>query len=181
MTVDVAPSPFATVDPASNIGSHVHNGEDYYTRGLRARFLIDEDKAAAAAKSEPAADIEYGFDKEKFFARSKARVAAGGLAPDLPNGFPKAMEGPMVWTGKDFDDTADCPEYVMMLSDDDKREIFAAVKHFIGEFDNCARPGLSHMPLSLPSAQKRQDKLRVLLLSATEEAECSLRVHLPAH
>jgi hypothetical protein len=66
--------------------------QSYYFVGLRERFHIDSLKSPAP-KDQPVkyADIGYDVDKERYKARGKARVAAGGLETDVPAFWPKQV------------------------------------------------------------------------------------------
>ena len=104
--------------------------EPYYSRGLRERYrlgaLIPTDDENA---SQPAANAQYEFDESTYRALVDKRLRAGGLEKDVPIGWPKAVRGPLVWKGADFD-----PEsaYVLRLSEHDKKEIQQALRYFNG-------------------------------------------------
>lgn len=104
---------------------------DYYSQGLRERFRIDALKLQPPAidKDEKYADIDYQIDEAKYMARSKAIVRAGGLETKVPAGFPKTLEGPLVWKGTDFQDE---DEYVIRLEESDKAELQQALDYFKG-------------------------------------------------
>lgn len=113
--------------------------EEYYSHGLRERFRIDGLKLPVAETGpetgpETYADIEYDVDEAKFQARSEARIRAGGLESSVPEGWPKAVQGPLVWTSTDFIDER---EYVYRLTDDNKAEILGALKYFKGGCASC--------------------------------------------
>jgi len=105
----------------------------YYSSGLRARFLadgmrVDQRDANGGGRSPPKyADIEYEIDVQKYLARSKARMAAGGLPTEVPAGWPQKLEGPLVWSSNDFPNE---DEYVYKLTDDDKTELLYALHSF---------------------------------------------------
>lgn len=104
--------------------------EDYYSPGLRARFQLDAAKAAApSAPKGPYADISYEVDEDAFRRRSAARVAAGGLATSVPPGWPTRVDGPLVWTGADYD-RVDESTYVYHLHPENMLEIDGALQHF---------------------------------------------------
>ncbi|KAK0644660.1 hypothetical protein B0T16DRAFT_460692 [Cercophora newfieldiana] len=106
--------------------------QNYYSRGLRARFATDgirAEQARIAAAAPSYADIDYEIDEQKYLARSKARVEAGGLPAEVPGGWPTKLEGPLAWSSDSFQDES---EYVYTLTDDDKTELLAALKTFKG-------------------------------------------------
>ena len=104
---------------------------DYYSRGLRERFRLDALKLQppVGEKGQVYADIGYEIDENKYHARSQARLRAGGLQITVPIGWPEALEGPLVWTGIDFEDES---RYILRLEDDDKAELNEALKCFKG-------------------------------------------------
>jgi hypothetical protein len=74
-------------------------------------------------------DIEYHPDEAKYRARRTRRFAEN---PDLanaplPDGFPKKVEGPIVWEG---DDWTDEEQWVYNLSNTELKEISNALTHF---------------------------------------------------
>lgn len=76
-------------------------------------------------------DIAYHPDVEKYLARSKRRLAE---SPDLPNvglppNFPKRVDGPIVWEGKDWSGE---DQWVYRLNELELREIDDALQHFKG-------------------------------------------------
>jgi len=101
----------------------------YYAQGLRARFHLDEIKTPLIKDDKTYADIGYMPDFAKYQSRSEARICAGGLESELPEGFPKAMTGPMVWSGADLSDKT-C---LHVLSEIEKNEIDQALEFFSGE------------------------------------------------
>lgn len=124
---------------APDTGSHKHNGEEYYSRGLRARFRLDGLKVKDASQGklahEASADIEYEFNEGKYLARARARLAEGGLATELPKGWPLRLEGPMAWVGDDFrkaDGSENDEKYVVVVNAEQKREVWAALLFFKG-------------------------------------------------
>jgi len=108
--------------------------QQYYSRGLRARFVTDgirAEQAKAAANAAGYADIDYDIDEKKYLARAKARVRAGGLPTEVPAGWPTELEGPLLWSSDSFPDES---EYVYTLTDADKAELLTALKKFRGLF-----------------------------------------------
>ncbi|KAI0599894.1 hypothetical protein F4775DRAFT_98737 [Biscogniauxia sp. FL1348] len=102
----------------------------YYPSETRQKFGRNLfPKARPAAEEVRYADIGYGFDEDKYLKRRDARVQAGGLRTDLPVGWPKALEGPLVWTKSDISD--DYP-IIYHLTESDKKEIVDALAYFKG-------------------------------------------------
>lgn len=98
----------------------------YYAQGLRARYHLDEIKTPLIKDDKVYAKIGYKPDLAQYLARSEARIRAGGLESELPAGFPKALSGPMCWSGADLTDETN----VHHLTDDERMEIDAALEHF---------------------------------------------------
>ena len=100
----------------------------YYAQGLRARYHLDEIKTPLVKDDKVYARIGHKPDLAQYLARSEARIRAGGLESELPAGFPKALSGPMCWSGADLTDETN----VHHLTDDERMEIDAALEHFKG-------------------------------------------------
>jgi len=132
----------------------------YYSRGLRARFLNDgirAEQAKAEASAEfKYADINYEIDTQKYLVRSKARVRSGGLPSEVPAGWPTELKGPLAWSSGSFSDER---EYVLTLTDADKTELLAALKSYKCLLPNSPLfPSLRNSELTkfaLPSARPR--------------------------
>lgn len=106
--------------------------EDYYSSGLRARFLLDADRTAAKIPSPaPAsyAKIGYAADEVAYGKRVQASLTAGNLPSEVPVGWPTQLSGPLAWDRGDFPDEN---EYVYYLTEEDKLEISNALKTFKG-------------------------------------------------
>lgn len=104
--------------------------EPYYSYGLRERYRLDALKLPVVGKEQVYADIEYRADYAKYLDRSAARMRAGGLESQVPNGWPRVLKGPLVWTATDFSDET---EFVHSLSEAGKAEIVDALKNFRGK------------------------------------------------
>jgi hypothetical protein len=81
-------------------------------------------------------DIEYHPNEANFLARTRRRFAEN---PDLanvplPDGFPKKVEGPIVWEGKDW---ANEEQWVHNLSEVELEEVANALTHFKSMFSCC--------------------------------------------
>lgn len=74
-------------------------------------------------------DIEYHPDEAKWRARTAQRFAENpNLAKvPLPEGFPKQVEGPIVWEGSDW---VHEDQWVYNLSSTELEEIHNALHHF---------------------------------------------------
>ncbi|RTE83970.1 hypothetical protein BHE90_001482 [Fusarium euwallaceae] len=103
----------------------------YYSLGLQARFPAQLFKGAETLPEiSQYADVGYEYDEQKHLRRTEARLQAGCLRTDLPTGWPRALSGPLVWTGSDY---ADESLFVYTLSDSDNAEILDALRHFKGK------------------------------------------------
>ncbi|KDR86131.1 hypothetical protein GALMADRAFT_52396 [Galerina marginata CBS 339.88] len=76
-------------------------------------------------------DIAYHPDEAKWKARTARRLAEDPSLPQtpLPEGFPKKLDSPLVWEGKDWTDPT---QWEYELSPEQLKEIDDAVKHFHG-------------------------------------------------
>ncbi|KAM6495155.1 hypothetical protein JOM56_009778 [Amanita muscaria] len=74
-------------------------------------------------------DIEYHPDEIKYRARTARRLEDDPSLPftPLPDGFPKRVEGPIVWEGKDWKSE---DQWVYVLSPTELNEIDDAVRYF---------------------------------------------------
>ncbi|CEO58945.1 Putative Taurine catabolism dioxygenase TauD, TfdA family protein [Penicillium brasilianum] len=72
-------------------------------------------------------DIQYHPDFEKYQARTRHRKETESLQTSLPAGFPQKLTSPLVWEGKDIEQTSD---WIYKLSDDQLDEIDAGLKSF---------------------------------------------------
>ncbi|KAF7193762.1 Taurine hydroxylase-like protein SAT17 [Pseudocercospora fuligena] len=102
-------------------------GQQYYSQGLRQKFLLDEKKTISANPQQTYADIKYEIDEAKYKERNAKVLAAGNLATTVPSGFPEKLGGPLIWSSSDFQDEN---EYIIRLSKSDIEEITSALKHF---------------------------------------------------
>ncbi|GKZ35500.1 hypothetical protein AbraIFM66950_006162 [Aspergillus brasiliensis] len=73
------------------------------------------------------ADIEYMPDYEKYLARGKRRQETEELNKHLPEGFPTALSGQLVW---DASTIANEYDWNYQLSAEDLQELDAALQHF---------------------------------------------------
>jgi hypothetical protein len=109
----------------STLASPPEPAIEYYSSSLREKYLLGEtDVTRIPTSRQDAANIGWEPKLADFEARSNARVLAGGLEEAMPEGWPKAVEGPLVWSGEDF---VDEEKYVYRLSEADKLELGEAV------------------------------------------------------
>jgi hypothetical protein len=76
-------------------------------------------------------DISYAPDRERWTTRTTQRLAEDPtlLSIPLPEGFPRKLDSPLVWEGKDWKDES---QWVYNLSPAELKEIDEAVRHFHG-------------------------------------------------
>jgi len=118
-----------TMAPTADVVTLNSPIEPYYSHGLRERYRLDAFKMPVTRKEQVYADIGYRPDYAKYLDRSASRIHAGGLESDVPNGWPKVVNGPLVWTATDFNDET---EFVHSLSEVEKAEIEEALRNFRG-------------------------------------------------
>lgn len=94
---------------------------------VNASTLIDAPAYAAPQAAQP--DITYQPDREKWQARTARRLAENPslLSSALPEGFPKKLDSPLVWEGKDWTDEK---QWVYELDADELKELDDAARHF---------------------------------------------------
>jgi hypothetical protein len=87
-------------------------------------------------------DISYAPDRARWTRRTTQRLAEDPtlLSVPLPEGFPRKLDSPLVWEGKDWKSES---QWVYNLSPGELKEIDEAVHHFHGML-LCL-----HMPLNL--------------------------------
>jgi hypothetical protein len=100
-------------------------------------------------------DIQYHPSYEKFLQRRARRLAEN---PDLPNvslpkGFPKQVEGPIVWEGEDWESE---DQWVYQLSVAELKEIDDALEHFKGLNIGMGYVGRDNFPLPTLSSKLRE-------------------------
>lgn len=74
-------------------------------------------------------DIQYHPDYAKYKSRTQRRQENESLTATLPEGFPAELSSPLVWHGKDVEDSDD---WIYSLSEDQLEEIDAALAAFKG-------------------------------------------------
>ncbi|RDB24020.1 hypothetical protein Hypma_008647 [Hypsizygus marmoreus] len=87
--------------------------------------------STATTKALKQPDIEYQPDEVKYLARVARNLAEdpNRVNVPLPEGFPKQVDGPIVWEGKDW--TSE-DQWVYKLSEAELAEIHEALVHFKG-------------------------------------------------
>lgn len=102
----------------------------YYSPGLRERYRLSALNASEPGTTgHPATDIHYDVDECKYLALTQTRLRAGKLETDVPPGWPKAVQGSLLWTGREADIEKDV---ILRLSKDDRTEIQQALGYFHG-------------------------------------------------
>jgi len=74
-------------------------------------------------------DIAYAPNYENYQARTAKRLKEGNLPTSVPDGFPKQLNGDLVWEGDSVGQTYD---WTYKLSEDQLGEIDQALQHFKG-------------------------------------------------
>lgn len=77
-------------------------------------------------------DISYAPDRERWSKRAAQRLAEDPtlLSTPLPEGFPRKLDSPLVWEGKNWENES---QWVYNLSPAELKEIDEAVRHFHGK------------------------------------------------
>ncbi|KAI1880189.1 hypothetical protein JX265_001810 [Neoarthrinium moseri] len=89
-------APFISTDAGLSKSIDNNDRQEYYSSGLRARFLIDANKASQKVinqEPEPSADIGYYVNEEAFKRRSQKSLARRDLLTTVPHGWPLKLEG----------------------------------------------------------------------------------------
>lgn len=102
------------------------------TENFKQNLSLSSPAVGADAEKPKQPDIEYHPDRVKWEARTARRLQAEPNLPKsaLPKGFPKKLESPLVWEGKDWKEEK---EWVYELNVDEVKEIDDAVNHFHGQ------------------------------------------------
>ncbi|KAG6807234.1 hypothetical protein H0H92_008282 [Tricholoma furcatifolium] len=95
---------------------------------MNAAELPDDNLNANNSATSTPPDIKYHPDYEKWQARTTRRLREDPTLPNtrLPDGFPKTLDSPLVWEGKEQDES----QWVYELSDVELKEIDDAVRYF---------------------------------------------------
>jgi len=101
----------------------------YYSQGLRKKYLIDSTKNLPAPEQKAKAVIKYHPNLEQYLARVETSLRTGALEQEVPEGWPKELTGPLVWTTADFQNES---KYIHVLTEDEKMELRNALEHFKG-------------------------------------------------
>jgi hypothetical protein len=106
---------------------------EYYPPALRKKYGLEDPprlENLMSSNEQASADIGWVPDMENFLDR-RARMAKSGEgigADDLPEGWPKQVEGPRVWRGDDLDQR----EYSHELSSAEILDLKTAIASFKG-------------------------------------------------
>lgn len=97
----------------------------YLHAGLRGKYLLQE--PTFTINQGTSADIEWMPNYEKYMKRTQARSGLAGLATRVPNDWPQFLDSPLAWTSDSFPKQE---EIVFSLTENQKEEIYSAVRHF---------------------------------------------------
>lgn len=128
----------------------------YYSPNIRERFSVQiTTNLSSPTQNAKYAEIGYAFDEQAFAKRTQARLQAGGLPNTVPHGWPRAVRGPLVWTGSDFPEES---IFSYHLTDQDKEEITTA----LSRFKTLGKEGkdVNRELFPLPSLQKKLLQIR---------------------
>jgi hypothetical protein len=94
--------------------------------------LLNHATISAPPQTAVQPDITYHPDREKWQARTARRLVENPslLSTPLPEGFPRKLNSPLVWEGKDWHDEK---QWVHELNLNELKEIDDAVHHFHGK------------------------------------------------
>ncbi|KAI9689933.1 MAG: hypothetical protein M1822_009815 [Bathelium mastoideum] len=130
--------------------------QPYYSEGLREKFKVEELQTPADEDNPQAfAKIGYEPNEAEYEARAQARVDAGGLESTVPNGFPPALSGPLVWCGTTlYGET----QFIHNLTEADRNEIGQGLSKFKGS--GLKGDQVSKDSFPLPNLGKNLENLR---------------------
>lgn len=97
----------------------------YLHAGLRGKYLLQEPTFTISQGT--SADIEWMPNYEKYMKRTQARSELAGLATRVPKDWPQFLDSPLAWTSDSFPKQE---EIVFSLTENQKEEIYSAVRHF---------------------------------------------------
>lgn len=102
--------------------------QDYYLApDLRKKYLLAELVLFDEESAKLSSQIDWEPNIEAYQARTACRLRAGGLITTLPDAWPCNIHSPLAWEAKDIQDEND---YVLILTNNEKAEINAALAHF---------------------------------------------------
>lgn len=143
----------------ADMDSSSRDAVPYYSPAIQARHSNEIDtRPPFPVQSTEFADIGYIFDEPKYLQRSEARLRSGGLPTDLPPGWPKSLDGPLVWTGSDFSNESIFTYY---LTDEDQNEIRVALEHFksLGKAGKHVNQASFPLPVLATKLERIQDDI----------------------
>ncbi|KPM45634.1 hypothetical protein AK830_g919 [Neonectria ditissima] len=97
----------------------------YLPNGLRGKYLLQEPNFVHCQGT--SADIDWVPNYEKYVKRTEARSGLPNVLKKVPNGWPEALDSPLVWTSDTFDKKDDM---IFVLDEQQKQEVYDAVKQF---------------------------------------------------
>lgn len=104
----------------------------YLHAGLRGKYLLQEPTFTINQGS--SADIDWMPNYEKYMKRTQARSELTGLATRVPKDWPQFLDSPLAWTSDSFPKQE---EIVFSLTENQKEEIYSAVRHFQSSPTRC--------------------------------------------
>jgi hypothetical protein len=107
----------------------------FYPRSLCQRYRADELNISVTKEVLDPARIGWQPNYEMYLARAAARLRVGGPSGSLPIGFPREMQGDLVWSGTRKIEEV---QYTVQLQDFQKAEVEEALKHFKGWISSAA-------------------------------------------
>jgi hypothetical protein len=101
----------------------------FYPRSLCQRYRADQLNVSVTKEILDPVRIGWQPNYETYLARAAARLRVGGHSASLPAGFPREMQGDLVWSGiRKIEEV----QYTFQLQDFQKAEVEQALKHFKG-------------------------------------------------
>ena len=105
------------------------NPVPYYPRPIRKRFGLSNADLRPAPQEEPESDISYYPHAKRHSVGARRDRQAESIESQVPPGWPKTLEGPLVWEPENLQDEK---TFVYLLTPSDRHEIDAALMSFKG-------------------------------------------------
>lgn len=103
---------------------------DYFPRTVREKHHLSFEACVSDTSSDvTSAEIEWIPNHARFTQRSKLSSHKPYSGHLLPDAWPKAVQGPLAWTGNELHDE----EFIYELSEGDRHEIEHATRAFKGK------------------------------------------------
>ena len=112
--------------PDVSVSSHA--APDYFPRSLRDKHRVEYEVYTPTSSTPASADIAWEPDLHQYKLRSDNSKLQGGSYDGLPHDFPRKVEGPLAWHGKELHED----QYLLHLTSDHRHELIQAVEHFKG-------------------------------------------------